>query len=320
MDSVKDLIEEAQRDGITFNVVDGKLEIEIPKGKRRWQAKLRPHQAAILAYFNGGDEPPRPTARIEPYQPFPVDALPEPARGFVVAGAKAIGCDASYVALPLLAALASAIGNTRRIQLKRGWSAPAIIWCGIVGESGTQKTPAFKLVMQPLRDRQRRALEAHTAAMKAYEADLAHYEKAVAEWKRDKKTIEPPPTRPDLPQAARYIVSDTTVEALAPLLLANPRGLLLACDEMAGWLGSFDRYSKGGKGGADAAHWLSMYNGESIIVDRKTGSPRTIFVPQACVSICGGVQPAILDRALGIEHRESGLVQTSANSSAMQAD
>jgi hypothetical protein len=50
-----------------------------------------------------------------------------------------------------------------------------------------------------------------------------------------------------------------------------------------------------------------MHNGESIIVDRKTGIPRTIFVPQASVCVCGGIQPSILHRALGSEHRESGL-------------
>jgi hypothetical protein len=50
-----------------------------------------------------------------------------------------------------------------------------------------------------------------------------------------------------------------------------------------------------------------MRNGESIVVDRKTGNPRTIYVPQASVSVTGGIQPAILHRALGIEHRESGL-------------
>ena len=83
------------------------------------------------------------------FEPFPVDALPEPLRGFVAAGAKAIGCDPSYLALPILTALAAAIGNTRRIQLKRGWTAPAMSWAAIVGESGTAKTPAFKLVMRP---------------------------------------------------------------------------------------------------------------------------------------------------------------------------
>ncbi|HWB10091.1 MAG TPA: DUF3987 domain-containing protein [Pirellulales bacterium] len=93
---------------------------------------------------------------------------------------------------------------------------------------------------------------------------------------------------------------------MAPLLSANPRGLLLARDELAGWIGSFDRYA-GGKGSADAANWLSMHNGESIVVDRKTGNPRTIFVPQAGVCVCGGIQPVILHRAWGVEHRESGL-------------
>ena len=94
----------------------------------------------------------------------------------------------------------------------------------------------------------------------------------MAEWKRNKKSAVEPPVKPEPPQAARCIVSDTTVEALAPLLLANPRGLLFAREELAGWIGSFDRYA-GGKGGADSAHWLSMHSGEPIIVDRKTGNP-----------------------------------------------
>jgi hypothetical protein len=241
------------------------------------------------------------------FRPFPVDALPQPIRGFVDAGARAIGCDPSYLALPLLTVIASAIGNTRRLELKRGWSAPAIIWGAIVGESGTAKTPAFKLVMRPVRERQRKALERHEQAAKQYEMDLARWEKEMAAWKRDKKVSGDPPKKPDPPQAERFIVSDTTVEALAPILLANPRGVLLARDELAGWIGSFDRYAGKGKAGADAANWLSMHNAESVIVDRKTGIPRTIHVPQAVVCVSGGIQPVILHRALGSEHRESGL-------------
>jgi hypothetical protein len=64
------------------------------------------------------------------FRPFPVDALPEPIRGFVDAGARAIGCDLPYLALPLLTAIAAAIGNARRLELKRGWSAPPILWGG----------------------------------------------------------------------------------------------------------------------------------------------------------------------------------------------
>jgi hypothetical protein len=241
------------------------------------------------------------------YRPFPVEALPEPIRGFVDAGARAIGCDPSYLALPLLTAIGAAIGNTRRLELKRGWSAPPILWGAIVGESGTAKTPAFKLVMRPIRERQRRALKRYEAEMKEYEAELAKWEKKMAIWKHNKKKGGDPPEKPEPPQAERFIVSDTTVEALAPILLANPRGLLLARDELPGWFGSFDRYAGKGKAGADSANWLSMFNAESIIVDRKTSIPRTIYIPQAAACVSGGVQPPILRRALGQEHRESGL-------------
>lgn len=136
--------------------------------------------------------------------------------------------------------------------------------------------PAADGEREPLRLLQ--ALERHTEAMRGYDADVARYEKAMTEWKRDKQASDCPPERPEAPPAERNIVMDTTVEALAPLMLTNPRGLLLARDELKGWIGSFDRYA-GGKGGADSAHWLSMHNGESIIVDRKTGIPRTIYVP-----------------------------------------
>jgi len=245
------------------------------------------------------------TNEVERSRPFPVEVLPEPIRSFVAAGAKAIGCDLSYLALPLLTSIAAAIGNTRRLELKRGWSAPAILWGAIVGESGTAKTPAFKLVMRPIRERQRKALERHAVEMKRYEVELARWEKEFTVWKRSKNASDDPPEKPPGPHSERYVVSDTTVEALAPILMANPRGLLLARDELAGWIGSFDRYA--GKVGADAANWLSMFNAESVIVDRKTGLPRTIHVPQAAVCVTGGIQPGILQRVLGEEHRESGL-------------
>ena len=244
--------------------------------------------------------------RVVNFKPFPTEVLPEPIRSFVLVAARAICCDASYIVLPLLAVLASAIGNTRRLTLKPGWNAPAIIWTAIVGESGTAKTPAFSLVMRPIKNRQAKALKQYEADMQQYQTDLANYDKAMTAWKRDKNTTDPPPDKPHEPQPRRCMVGDTTVEALAPILKANWCGVLVARDELAGWIGSFDRYASG-KGGADSAHWLSMFNGESISVDRKTGIPRTIFVPRASVCVTGGIQPAILHRALGTQHRESGL-------------
>ncbi len=59
-----------------------------------------------------------------------------------------------------------------------------------------------------------------------------------------------PPPPPRAPERPRVCVSDATVEKLASLAAALPRGLLLQRDEIAGWLGAFDKY---GGGGSDRA-------------------------------------------------------------------
>lgn len=243
-----------------------------------------------------------PTQAIKPYKPFPVDALPEPLRGFVNVGAKTIGCDASYLALPLLSAVASAIGNSRRIQLKRGWSEPAIVWTAIVGESGTHKSPAIELALSAVRERQRKAMRDHAQEMDTFRDDLLRYERELTEWKKS-KDVNDPPAKPEQPIADRIWTDDATTEALAVLLANQWRGLLMVRDELSGWLGGFDRYSSG-KGG-DAPKWLEMFGGRPMIVDRKTSG--TIYVPAAAVSITGGIQPAMLRRSLGMEHIENGL-------------
>jgi hypothetical protein len=85
------------------------------------------------------------------YRPFPVEVLPDPLGSFVLVVSHAIGCDAAYVALPALAAIAACVGTSRRVQLKPGWTEPCIVWSCIVGESGSMKSPAFGAVMRPLR-------------------------------------------------------------------------------------------------------------------------------------------------------------------------
>lgn len=255
-----------------------------------------PRQRPTRAAVSGRNE------TVTPDAPFPVDVLPEPIRGFVTEAAKAIGCDASYIALPLLSGLASAIGNTHRIALKRGWTEPAIVWTAIVGDSGTAKSPALELGLRPIRKRQHDAMKEHAEAMKQHADALAMHERDAAHWKKSKSDT-PPPAKPEAPIADRCWTDDATTEALAVLLQQNPRGLLMVRDELAGWF-NFDRYA-GGKGGGDAAKWLEMFGGRPMVVDRKTGG--TLYVPRAAVSIAGGIQPETLRRALGQEHRDNGL-------------
>ncbi len=240
------------------------------------------------------------------WKALPIEALPEPAQKFVMAGAAAIGCDPSMIALPALAACAGAIGTTRQVRLKQSWAEPCILWTGVVARSGTLKSPAFDYPMTALRDAQHRRLREHESAMEVFEAEMHRYEVDLAQWKRGKaKERGHPPKKPQPPLCIRYIVSDTTIEALTPVLLANPRGVLLARDELAAWLTGFNQYKP--KGGSDAAAWLELHRAGTVIVDRKTGTQRTIFVPRAAVSVCGTIQPGTIQRLLTREFFEAGL-------------
>jgi hypothetical protein len=234
-------------------------------------------QAAALTGAAAASEP-----AIERYSGMPTEALPEPIRSLAIDGAAAIGCDPSYIALPALAAAASAIGSTRRIRLKGSWTEPAILWSVIVGDSGARKSPALDLALGPVRERQRDAWRDHEAAMREWEA----------------AGREGPAPVPVLP-----VTADATVEALARILGDQPRGILLAREELAGWLGAFDRYA-GGKG-SDAQSWIELHGGRPLRVDRRGGG--SLYVPEAAVSVTGTIQPGTLRRALTAEHRESGL-------------
>jgi hypothetical protein len=248
-------------------------------------------------------KPERAGREVEPFQPFPVNVLPEPVRSFIEMGAEAHFCDPIYIALPLLAALASAIGTSRRIRLKRTWAEPAVIWGLIIGASGTVKSPVLELAFSPVRKRQREAFEKFRKDKEEFERASLEYDRDLASWK--KRPGGRPPEKQLCPSAQRFIVSDITVEGLAAILRDNPRGVLLARDEFAGWIRSFDSY-RGGKGG-DVDHWLEMHGARDLTVDRKTGDVKTIHVPRAAVSITGGIQLGTLRVIMKPEFFENGL-------------
>jgi hypothetical protein len=263
--------------------------------------------AAAMAPHEGNSRPRR--RRYDPppaWQPFPTDALPERVREYVRAGSHAMKCDEAFIALPMLAGLAGAIGATRRITVKPGWHEPCVVWAAVVGDSGTMKSPAQALALQPLRRAQEWQLEELAELEEQFVRDKALYDADYQAWKRKGRTKgEPPPEKPQEPQVARYLVNDITVEALAEILSLNPRGVLAACDELTAWLGAFDQYRAGR--GSDCPKWLSIHRAENIIIDRKTGAKKTVFVKRAAVSVVGSVQPKTLSRALGDEYFQNGL-------------
>jgi hypothetical protein len=232
---------------------------------------------------------------LDRYQPFPIHTLPMPLREYVRQASIALGCDPAFVALPAIATAGSLIGNTRVIKLKAGWTEPCIFWVVIVGDSGSLKTPAYLKAVSPV-FRLQKGLRAE------FKQKMAKYKKEIKEYQKNGKEGDPP----EEPILERVVVSDTTIEKLAELLEDNPRGFLVARDELNAWLGSFSRY-KGKAGSSDLPHWLEMFRAGTLIVDRKTGPRTHYFVERAATSIVGGIQPGILARALTTEFIDAGL-------------
>jgi len=286
------------------NMDDGMDLLVKEKGGRVTDTPIELALAKATSEFK--PEPKQEKVNLKRFKPFPIESLPEPIRGFVRAGAAALGCDVTFIVLPLLAALASSIGATRRIRLKSSWHEPAVIWAVVVAESGTLKSPSQALALDFLKRLQALKLAQLPALIEQYQRDELGWEADMQSWRKKGRTKnEPMPEKPVEPSVERYVVVDITIEALADRLQDSPRGVVCACDELAQWFGSFDSY-RGGKGG-DCAKWLSIHRAESLIIDRKTGQ-KTTYIPTAAVSLCGGIQPATLTKVLGRDHVENGLL------------
>jgi Protein of unknown function (DUF3987)/VirE N-terminal domain len=231
-----------------------------------------------------------------PYISPPLTLLPEALQDYIRAAADSLNVNAAYVLLPLLSSLGSAIGNARSILLKPGFVQPPVIWTGIVGRSGSRKSPALEAGCLAVIRHERELHRQNKQAMEQYENELSAWES-----RADRKTRGPKPT----PRASQTcLMDDLTLEALADAIQNNPRGVLVRKDELSHWLASFDQYTNAK--GADVSRWLSLHTAAFLAVDRRSDERRyRIHDPRVCIT--GGIQPAVLARALTQDFFERGL-------------
>jgi hypothetical protein len=242
---------------------------------------------------------------------FPIDTLPA-CQGWIERAAHGAGATTAHVAVPLLGIASSLIGTARRVMACRSWTQPMTTWTGVVGFSGTSKTPGIdatkRALLQIERDRKSKIVElrcAHEGRVEAAKAARAQWKKEVKRAAQGKVvSIEKYRTKiasePVMPTAAadpgpfvapRLYVSDVTIERLAVLLQARPHGMLLLSDELAGLFLNMSRYS----GGQDNEFWLEAWNGSAYTVERMGRPP--ITVDYLLVGIVGGLQPDKLARS-----------------------
>ena len=222
---------------------------------------------------------------------FPVDVFPEDLQKYIILCHKTLNYSLDYMGAALLFVFSIIIGNSIRVQVKRGWIECANIWIAIVGKQGLGKTPAISAITFPLEKSNNREIKNFVKQYDKYEA----YEKL----NKEEKELVP---KVDKPKKSQFLVNDITLEALIELHHENKNGVGVLKDELAGWFKDMNKYRQG----SDVEHWLSSWSGKQINLNRKTS--KSSFVDKAFIPVIGGIQPSILDSFYTEENRESGFI------------
>lgn len=215
---------------------------------------------------------------------------------WITEAADAAAAAPDHVAANLLASASALIGHARWAQATPGWSEPPHLWLATVGDSGTNKSAAGDALQRHILPAlELRMLGDFPERLAEWRAQAEEGKARIEQWQKDVRAAakegSAPPTPPDdaeppEPQAPRLTMTDVTIEKMAVTLAdAAPKGVLIARDELAGWLLGMTSYNDAGR-----QFWLEAHGGRPYRVDRqKLANP--IIVPRLAVAVMGSTQP-----------------------------
>lgn len=222
---------------------------------------------------------------------------------FVESAAEVKSAPSDFIGIPLLCAAASLVSNVCKASPWDGWVEPTILWCAIVGNPSSSKSPALDVIRDPLKVIEDDLAEGYKlGTLQRYAEQKALAEVHTEQYQRElknavKEGLEPPPMpeearEPEKPPRPRTLITDTTIEKAAELLAHNNRGLCLMRDELSGFIANFERH-----GGSDREFYLEGFGGRPYTVDRvKRDEP--LMIPALSISIIGGIQPDKMEKLL----------------------
>ena len=224
---------------------------------------------------------------------FPVEVFPLAVQQIITATNENLNFPIDFIGASMLYAVSVAVGNTHRVEVKRGWLESSVLYLAIVARAGTNKSHPLSFALQPI-------VEQDKKTYRQYEQQRQEYEKAVtlSKKEREQQAID----EPVKPVWQKFLLSDFTPEALAEVHKFNKRGIGVYVDELAGWFKNFNRYNKG----SEMEFWLSAWSGKPINIDRKTGEP--VFIPLPFISVAGTIQNGILNELAKESRTQNGFI------------
>lgn len=252
----------------------------------------------------GWPEPADLTPRLRPVPAFEEALFPPALRPALRDVAHRMQCPPDWLAVASLVAVGAVVGNRCGIRPKQrdtAWVEVPNLWGAIVADPSKLKTPTLAAALAPLkqldkaaRDEYRLNAQRHEAAADVFKAKKEAIKKKLGKAADRGDNDELQRLQGELadldaataPTPRRYIVNDTTVEKLSELLGENPRGLLVFRDELTGLLNSWEKPGRE----SDRQFYLEAWNGTGDYSTDRIGRG-SLFVPNCCLSLLGGIQP-----------------------------
>ena len=225
---------------------------------------------------------------LRPVPALNTNQLPNSIRAAVTDLSERLQCPPDYLAVSILSAAGAVVGNKVGIfpyANDESWEVYPALWGGIVGDPGSKKSPALQHSHVPLHHLEDQAAQKYAQDLLLYEQAKDLHEQALKSWNANKGAGIKPPA-PIEPKRERYVVHDSTYQALGVILSDNPRGVLALADELSGLLQSLDTP------GQEAARgfYLTGWSGTGGYSFDRVGRG-SITLSRYCLSVFGGFQP-----------------------------
>jgi hypothetical protein len=198
--------------------------------------------------------------------PFPVEVLPPAWRAWTADRARGLSAPVDYVAQALLGAVSGACGAGVDIRITPEWSEPLVLWQALIGPCSSGKSA----VLERLRD------------------ILGTIESAI---RRSHGEPEDGPSR--------IAVDTPAVSAIAPVVAANPRGVLLWRDHPSPWLAAL------GQDVDERGLWRGAWSARPLAMAAEQDDAPPLRLERFAVGILGTVEP---DQLAQLESADPGLV------------
>lgn len=219
---------------------------------------------------------------------FPLEIFPSELQNYLISLNNASGHNVDFMAGALLWVTSVVLGNTRQIQACTTWKEFSTIWLFAVGVKGFGKSAPLKAITSPLS-----RISTYNSMAYADNQETIIGE-AKAKLSEELKT--------EALRNEKRVLTNTTMEGLAKVMNSGKLGVGIFRDEIRSWVLDMGVY-KGG-GGSDKNNYLEAYDGATMDVNR-SGAPN-IIVPNATISVLGGIQPDIFEHIRTDDNESSG--------------